>query len=126
MRGARMQYSRRSVVCVLTCLPFAHFAMSAAVAQQPEISKYGAWETQCVLSPSGVRTCALVQRARAEEQPKIGLMVAVRKVADMPNGMIQIFAPPKMFLLEDVGIKIDSDELGRLPYFRCTEITCTS
>lgn len=77
--------------------------MSAAVAQQAQNLKYGVWETECMPSSSGVRTCALIQRAMADEQPKIGLLVAVRKIADMPNGMIQIFAPPKMFLLEGAG-----------------------
>ena len=44
----------------------------------------------------------------------------------MPNGMMQIFAPPKTFLLEGVGVKVDGDEFGRLPFFRCTEITCAA
>jgi len=62
----------------------------------------------------------------SEEQPNVGLMVAVTKTPGAPNGVIQIFAPPKTFLLEGAGIKIDGDEFGRLPFFRCTEITCAA
>ena len=54
-----------------------------------------------------VKACALVQKAMSEEQPNVGLMVAVRKAPGMPNGVMQIFAPPKTFLLEGVGIKVD-------------------
>jgi invasion protein IalB len=61
----------------------------------------------------------------SEEQPNVGLMVAVRKAPGVPNGVMQIFAPPKTFLLEGVGIKIEH-EFGRLPFFRCTEITCAA
>lgn len=121
-----MQYIRGLLVSVLACLPFVHVSMNAVATQQPEISKHGAWETQCTPSSSDVRTCALVQRVMSEEQPNVGLMVAVRKAPGVPNGVIQIFAPPKTFLLEGVGIKIDDHEFGRLPFFRCTEITCAA
>ncbi|MFO1126462.1 MAG: invasion associated locus B family protein [Methylocystis sp.] len=101
--------------------------MSAVEAQQqPEISKYGAWEIQCAASTSNVKACALVQQVISEEQPSVGIMVGVRKVPAMPNGVIQIFAPPKTFLLEGAGIKVDEHEFGRLPFYRCSEITCAA
>ncbi len=121
-----MQCSRRSLVSVLACLPFAHFLAGAALAQQPETSKFGAWETQCSPSINNVKVCALVQKAMSEEQPNVGLMVAVRKAPGMPNGVIQVFAPLGTFLLEGVGIKVDEAEFAKLPFFRCTQITCAA
>ncbi|MGD9545623.1 MAG: invasion associated locus B family protein [Methylocystis sp.] len=99
--------------------------MSVAIAQQPDVKKYGAWEIQCASQSNG-KACALVQKKVSEEQPSVGIMVAIRKAPTMPNGAIQIFAPPKTFLLEGVGIKVDSHEFGKLPFFRCTEITCAA
>jgi invasion protein IalB len=121
-----MQCGRWSLACALASLPFAHLLAGAAGAQQPDPSKFGAWETQCTPSTANVKACALVQKAMSEEQPNVGLMVAVRKARGMPNGMMQVFAPPNTFLLEGVGIKVDSDEFGRLPFFRCAQITCAA
>lgn len=121
-----MQCSRRSLVSVLACLPFADFLAGAALAQQPEKSKFGAWETQCSPSTNNVKVCALVQKAMSEEQPNVGLMLAVRKAPGTPNGVIQIFAPPGTFLLEGVGIKVDENEFAKLPFYRCTQITCAA
>jgi invasion protein IalB len=121
-----MLYSGRSLVGVIACLSLAHFSVSAVVAQQPDASKFGAWETQCTPSTANVKTCALVQKAMSEEQPTVGLMVAVTKTPGAPNGVIQIFAPPKTFLLEGAGIKVDGHDFGKLPFFRCAEITCAA
>jgi invasion protein IalB len=111
---------------VLACLLFADFLAGAALAQQLETSKIGAWGTQCSPSTNNVKVCALVQKAVSEEQPNVGLMVAVRKAAGMPNGVIQVFAPLGTFLLEGVGIKVDETEFPKLPFFRCTQITCAA
>ena len=62
----------------------------------------------------------------SEEQPNVGIMVAVRKAPGTPNGVIQFFAPRGTFLLEGVGIKVDKDELGKLPFFRCNQIACAA
>jgi invasion protein IalB len=121
-----MQYSRRSLVRVLACLPFAHFPVGEAVAQHPETSKYGAWEKQCTSSTSNVKACALVQKTVSEERPNVGIMFAIRKAPGIPNGVIRIFAPPNTFLLEGAGIKVDENEFGKLPYFRCMEIACAA
>ncbi len=121
-----MQYSRKSLVSIFACLPFAHFLAGSAVAQQPETSKFGAWETQCAPSTTSGKTCALVQKVMSEELPNVGIMAAVKKAPGTPNGVIQIFAPPGTFLLDGVEIKVDQDELGKLPFFRCTEITCAA
>lgn len=121
-----MQCTRKCLVSVLACVPLAHFSVGVAVAQQPDISKFGVWETQCAPSSFNIKTCALVQKTMSEEQPNIGIMVAVTKAPGTPNGAIQIFAPPKTFLLEGAGIKVDEDEFGKLPFFRCMEITCAA
>jgi len=121
-----MQSIRRSLFNVLACLQLTNFSAGPAVAQQPEISKYGAWEIQCAASTSNVKACALVQKAASEEQQNVGIMAAVRKAPGIANGVIQFFAPPKTFLLEGVEIKVDEREFGRLPFFRCTEITCAA
>ncbi|MGJ0424494.1 invasion associated locus B family protein [Methylocystis sp.] len=126
IEGTRMQCSRRSLVSVLACLAFARFLTGAALAQRPETAKFGAWEMQCSPSTNNVKLCALVQKAASEEQPNVGLMVAVKKAADMPNGVIQVFAPLGTFLLEGVGIKVDEVEFPKLPFFRCTQITCAA
>ncbi|TLG71252.1 invasion associated locus B family protein [Methylocystis sp. B8] len=121
-----MRCSKKSLVSVLACLPFAHFFAGAALAQQPESSKSGAWEMQCASPTTGGKVCALVQKAMSEEQPNVGLMVAVRKGPGVPNGVIQVFAPLGTFLLEGVGIKVDEVEFSKLPFFRCTQITCAA
>jgi invasion protein IalB len=108
-----------------SCLSFACFSMSGAIAQQPEVSKYGVWETQCEPSTNG-KVCALVQTVTSEELPNVGIMAAVRKVPGAPYGVIQFFAPPRTFLLEGVGIKVDQDQFGKLRFFRCTQTACVA
>lgn len=120
-----MRCSRKSLARIFACLAFAHFSMSAARAQQPEISKYGAWETQCAATSNG-KACALVQKTMSEEQPSIGIMMGVRKAPGTPNGVIQFFAPRGTFLLEGVGIRVDNYELGKLPFFRCNQMACAA
>lgn len=120
-----MQPRRSSLVSVVACLPFVYFPMSSAVAQQPETSKFGVWEIQCAPSANG-KACVLVQKIMSEDLPNVGMMAAVRKVPGAPNGVIQFFAPPRTFLLEGVGIKVDQDDLGKLAFFRCTEIACAA
>ncbi|WP_292533219.1 invasion associated locus B family protein [Methylocystis sp.] len=122
-----MQADRKFFVRVLGPLLPAYFLVGVAFAEQAETSKHGAWEIQCgPTSTTNVNKCALVQRTMSEEQPSVGIMVAVTKAPGVPNGVIQIFAPPKTFLLEGAGIKVDDNEFGRLPFFRCTEITCAA
>jgi invasion protein IalB len=113
---------RATVFLTLACGPAA-----GAEGQSPPVTKFGAWEMQCSTS-AGAKTplCALTQTVRSEEQPSANTMVAFRKIPGSTKGILQIIAPPNSFLIEGAKIKVDQDEVGALPFFRCNQIGCAA
>ncbi|WBK01259.1 invasion associated locus B family protein [Methylocystis parvus] len=93
----------------------------------PPAAKFGAWDLQCA-SPPGAKgpVCALTQTVRSEEMASASVIVAFRKSPAIPNGVLQIMAPQSVFLLEGIKVKIDQDDIGAIPFFRCTQIGCAA
>jgi invasion protein IalB len=121
--GKRLfKYIRAIVFLSLVCCPPAK-----AEAQSPPVTKFGAWEMQCTSSANAkAPLCALTQTVRSEEQPSVNMMVAFRKIPGSSKGILQIVAPANSFLIEGAKVKIDQDDVGALPFFRCNQIGCAA
>jgi len=106
---------------ILGCLP------GWAETQASPPTKYGAWEMQCASSQTSItQLCALTQTVRSEEQASVNTVVAVRKAPMAQKAVLQIIAPLSAFLLEGVKVKIDQDDIGTIPFFRCSQIGCAA
>ena len=53
-------------------------------------------------------------------------MVTFAKIPASPNAVIQIVAPLDTSLLEGARMKVDQDEIGKLPFFKCAPIGCAA
>lgn len=95
----------------------------ALVAQEATITKFGAWQMRCApAKPS----CTLAQAVRSDDQANVQVMVTFVKIPASPNAVIQIVAPLDTFLLEGARMKVDQDEIGKLPFFKCAPIGCAA
>lgn len=134
VRGISMRMSKfgkglfvRTIIGAFVFAPVVGCLPGRAETQAGPSTKYGAWEMQCALSQtSKTQLCALTQTVRSEEQASVNTVVAVRKAPTAPNAVLQIVASPSVFLLEGVKVKIDQDDIGTIPFFRCSQIGCAA
>lgn len=126
----RMQSGGRSFAKSIQALIFsslACFSPGLAEAQSPTAKKFGSWELQCAASAKAeTQVCALTQTVRSEEQPSASTIVAFRKLPGSTKSVLQIIAPPNAFLIEGAKIKVDQDDVGTLPFFRCSQLGCAA
>lgn len=101
-------------------------AVPAAVgAEEISKGKVGAWETRCQ-TPSGAQPeqCVLAQTVRSEDKAGVNLAMILTRPAGTGATVMRIIAPPSVFLINGVGLKIDQTDIGRLPFFRCSPAGC--
>lgn len=99
------------------------------------ISTHGEWKVQCENMPegqgeagaeAGKKQCGMVQTARNEKNPKVGLtLVMVKsKQNDKEVMMMRVMAPIGVFLPTGVALEIDGGAIGRVPFTRCLPQVC--
>ena len=81
---------------------------------------YGAWQLYC-RTPPGAREekCAIVQMVTDEERPNVGLNVQLFKAIGDNTNMMRVVAPLGIFLPRGLGVKIDGEDVGNVPYIKC-------
>ncbi|MDJ0512229.1 MAG: invasion associated locus B family protein [Methyloceanibacter sp.] len=81
---------------------------------------YGAWQLYC-RTPPGAREekCAIVQMVTDEERPNVGLNVQLFKSIGADTNMMRVVAPLGIFLPRGLGMKIDGEDVGNVPYIKC-------
>jgi invasion protein IalB len=102
-------------------------AFLPAAGQTEEISrgKVGAWEVRCQSSGGNQpEQCVLAQTVRSEDKAGVNMAMIITRPAGAPTMIMRIVAPPGVFLLNGVGMKIDQTDMGRLPFFRCSPAGC--
>ena len=89
------------------------------------LTQHGDWRVMCAPSPSGVKQeiCAVVQTVIAAEDDKTMLSVSIEKFAD-GKLLLRVVAPEGVLLPPGLGLKIDSEDIGRAPYVRCHASGC--
>lgn len=111
---------RIATTVVLIC-----FASSYAFAQGAVREVHGEWEIRCE-TPAGAsrESCSFVQSVVAENRKDIGLTVIVLKTADRQATILQVLAPLGVLLPSELGLFVDSKDLGRVRFLKCTIAGC--
>ncbi len=81
---------------------------------------FGAWQLYC-RTPPGAREekCAIVQMVTDEQRPNVGLNVQLFKSIGDDVNMMRVVAPLGIFLPRGLGMKIDGEDVGNVPYIKC-------
>ena len=87
----------------------------------------GDWQLRCE-TPAGSQAeqCALVQNVAAEDRPNVTLLVIVLKTADGKSRLLRVVAPLGVLLTSGLGLKIDSQDVGRAGFVRCLTTGCVA
>jgi invasion protein IalB len=104
-------------------------ALGEVQAQVPEggnvKAQHGDWQVVCKPPPAGAKNeiCGLVQSVTAEDNDNVGLVAIIQKYSD-GNLTLRVVAPLGIFLPKALGIEIDSQQMGHVPFERCLAIGC--
>ena len=106
----------------LTTLPTA-----LGLAQEVTTKRFGAWELHCEARPNLPPTeCGLKQTVTSEDKANVNITAMIIRPFKAPAAILRIIAPPTVYLVNGVSVKIDQTDIGRLPFFRCLPGGCVS
>src|ERR1700712_167307 len=90
-----------------------------AAAQGAVKSVHKDWQIRCD-TPPGAKSeqCALIQSVTAEDRANVGLTVIVLKTADAKSRLMRVVAPLGVLLPSGLGLKIDTNDVGRAGFVR--------
>jgi invasion protein IalB len=98
-----------------------------AAAQGVVKSVHGDWQIRCDTPPGApTEQCALIQSVTAEDRPNIGLTVIMLKTADPGIRLMRVLAPLGVLLPNKLGLRIDSEDVGRVDFVRCLPNGCVA
>jgi invasion protein IalB len=99
----------------------------SASAQGVVKNTFGDWQLRCE-TPAGAASeqCFLVQNVAAEDRPHVTLLVIVLKTADAKSRLLRVVAPLGVLLPSGLGLKIDSNDVGRAGFVRCLATGCVA
>ena len=101
--------------------------VGTAAAQGVVKSVHGDWQIRCDTPPGApTEQCALIQSVTAEDRPNIGLTVIMLKTADPTIRLMRVLAPLGVLLPNKLGLRIDSDDVGRVDFVRCLPNGCVA
>jgi invasion protein IalB len=104
--------------------PAASNSQSLLVEQGVQKAQYGDWRILCeAATGDGAARCALVQNIESAERPGFGLVVMILKTPDDKTRM-RIAAPLGIFLPPGLGLRIDGEEVGNVPFWFCRPFAC--
>jgi invasion protein IalB len=115
-----------SVIALLVALTAGAIATANHASAQGVVKQiYGDWQMRCD-QPPGARAeqCALVQNVTADDRENVGLSVIVLKTADKKSRLLRVLAPLGVLLPKELGIQIDKNFLGTIPFIRCLANGC--
>lgn len=126
-RGAGSRRLARRLVAGAGFALAAAFGAGSASAQGVVKNTYGDWQLRCE-TPAGAATeqCFLVQNVAAEDRPHVTLLVIVLKTADAKSRLLRVVAPLGVLLPSGLGLKIDSNDVGRAGFVRCLTTGCVA
>lgn len=102
-------------------------AFYPASAQGTVKSTHGDWQVRCDTPPGAqAEQCALVQNVSAEDRPNVGLTMIVLRTADNKSRLLRVLAPLGVLLPSGLGLRIDSEDVGRTGFVRCMPNGCVA
>jgi invasion protein IalB len=95
--------------------------------EPPVRSTHGDWQVRCD-TPAGAQAeqCVLMQFVTAEDRDNVGLTVIVLKTADKKARIMRVLAPLGVLLPSGLGLKIDTNDMGRAGFVRCLPNGCVA
>jgi invasion protein IalB len=109
-------------------VPDAVVAVAPPSAGEPPVrSTHGDWQIRCD-TPAGAQDeqCVLMQFVTAEDRDNVGLTVIILKTADKQARIMRVLAPLGVLLPSGLGLKIDSEDMGRAGFVRCLPNGCVA
>jgi len=115
----------RTAALTLAGLLFAAAAHKAAAQEGTVKAQHGNWQVVCKDPPPGAKNevCAAVQTVTDESNDNVGLAVYFQKFASGER-MLRVIAPLGVLLLKGLSLKVDDQDFGGVPFFRCHVIGC--
>lgn len=84
------------------------------------VGEYGDWQQRCDQPPgANVKQCALIQSVTDSERDTVGLTAIILKTADQQTTLMRILVPLGVLLPSQLGLKVDGQDIGRMPFIRC-------
>lgn len=127
LENRRHGAARRAGAVLMACLLAlgAGAAGAPALAQGTVQSTHGEWNYVCD-TPPGARDeqCALIQSVVAEDQQNVGLTVVILLTADKQLRLMRVLAPLGVLLPAGLGLRIDDEDVGNVPFVRCLANGC--
>ena len=116
------------IACVLALAAFGGPALiGRALAQGAVKSVHGDWQIRCDTPPGAQgEQCALIQSVTAEDRPNVGLTVIVLKTADRKVLLMRVLAPLGVLLPNNLGLRVDSVDIGKVSFVRCLPNGCVA
>ena len=122
MRPIAPALAGAAILLAATSLSATHAAAQGAVR-----SVHGEWQIRCDTPPGAQgEQCALMQSVTAEDRPNVGLTVIVLKTTDQKSRLMRVVAPLGVLLPSGLGLKIDSNDVGRAGFVRCLPNGCVA
>jgi invasion protein IalB len=109
-------------------VPDAVVAVAPPSAGEPPVrSTHGDWQIRCD-TPAGAQDeqCVLMQFVTAEDRDNVGLTVIILKTADKQARIMRVMAPLGVLLPSGLGLKIDTEDMGRAGFVRCLPNGCVA
>ncbi|TYC62375.1 invasion associated locus B family protein [Rhodobacterales bacterium] len=96
-----------------------------ASAQGEVRSTHGDWQMRCDTPPGASNEqCALIQNVTASDRENVGLSVIILKTADKQARILRVLAPLGVLLPSGLGLRVDSEDIGRAGFVRCLPNGC--
>lgn len=101
-------------------------ALAAAGGEASELrSTHGDWQIRCERPPGAQdEQCYLMQSVTAEDRQEVGLVVYAINLADGEGSLLRVVAPLGVLLPTGLGLRVDEDEVGNVPFMRCLPNGC--
>jgi invasion protein IalB len=82
--------------------------------------------TENPAKPDGKRLCGMIQSARDEKRPQLGLTLYISRTKQGEKVLTQmrIMAPIGVWLPQGIGLDIDGQAIGSMPYSNCLPQVC--
>jgi invasion protein IalB len=76
--------------------------------------------------PEGRRICGMIQSARDEKRPQLGLTLYISRTKQGEKVLTQmrVMAPIGVWLPQGIGLDIDGQAIGSMPYSNCLPQVC--
>jgi len=111
---------RLSAVWFVLCLTMAVLAQPAHAQEETLESSHADWLVKCGKPPgSKNRICWVEQKVTSEDRPNIGMTVTYLKPTTGEEGTLQIQAPLGVMLPRQLGLTVDGNDVGKVPFIRC-------